>query len=185
MAPKFGENAEMVIKKLRGGDNVTIVYDAIVMNVNGIELKFPHEMFIDGKFQPSSSRRWEKTINPNDESVICKVPKADINDVNKAVQAAKAAFETGEWRKMSARERGKKLYKLAELMEQHKEELATLESLDSGAVYTLALKTHIGMSIDVWRYFAGWCDKIEIVACKGKDQHARIPLGRTNDTKKN
>lgn len=46
-------------------------------------------------------------------------------------------------------------------MEQHKEELATLESLDSGAVYTLALKTHIGMSIETWRYFAGWCDKIQ------------------------
>lgn len=46
-------------------------------------------------------------------------------------------------------------------MEQHKEELATLESLDSGAVYTLALKTHIGMSVETWRYFAGWCDKIQ------------------------
>merc|ERR1719249_111211 len=46
-------------------------------------------------------------------------------------------------------------------MEQHKEELATIETIDSGAVYTLALKTHIGMSIDTWRYFAGWCDKIE------------------------
>lgn len=46
-------------------------------------------------------------------------------------------------------------------MEQHKEELATLESLDSGAVYTLALKTHVGMSIETWRYFAGWCDKIQ------------------------
>ena len=45
-------------------------------------------------------------------------------------------------------------------MEEHQEELATLESLDSGAVYTLALKTHIGMSIQTLRYFAGWCDKI-------------------------
>lgn len=53
------------------------------------------------------------------------------------------------------------LDRLADLMEAHKEELATLESLDSGAVYTLALKTHIGMSIDTFRYFAGWCDKIE------------------------
>ena len=44
----------------------------------------------------------------------------------------------------------------------YREELATLESLDSGAVYTLALKTHIGMSIDTWRYFAGWCDKIQV-----------------------
>jgi formyltetrahydrofolate dehydrogenase len=45
-------------------------------------------------------------------------------------------------------------------MEEHKEELATIESIDSGAVYTLALKTHVGMSIETWRYFAGWCDKI-------------------------
>lgn len=50
--------------------------------------------------------------------------------------------------------------RLADLMEAHKEELATIESIDSGAVYTLALKTHVGMSIETWRYFAGWCDKI-------------------------
>lgn len=54
------------------------------------------------------------------------------------------------------------MYRLADLMEEHKEELATLESLDSGAVYTLALKTHIGFSIDSLRYFAGWCDKIQV-----------------------
>lgn len=51
-------------------------------------------------------------------------------------------------------------FRLADLMAQHKEELATIESIDSGAVYTLALKTHVGMSIETWRYFAGWCDKI-------------------------
>ena len=47
-------------------------------------------------------------------------------------------------------------------MEAHREELSMIESLDSGAVYTLALKTHVGMSIDVFRYFAGWCDKIQV-----------------------
>lgn len=51
--------------------------------------------------------------------------------------------------------------RLADLMDEHKEELATLESVDSGAVYTLALKTHVGFSIDTFRYFAGWCDKIQ------------------------
>lgn len=54
--------------------------------------------------------------------------------------------------------------RLADLIDSNKEELATIESLDSGAVYTLALKTHIGMSIEAFRYFAGWCDKIEV--CK-------------------
>ncbi len=52
--------------------------------------------------------------------------------------------------------------RLADLMEQHQEELATIETIDSGAVYTLALKTHIGMSIQTFRYFAGWCDKIQV-----------------------
>ena len=47
-------------------------------------------------------------------------------------------------------------------MEENIEELATIESLDSGAVYTLAIKTHVGMSIDTFRYFAGWCDKIQV-----------------------
>jgi len=51
-------------------------------------------------------------------------------------------------------------------MESHKEELSMIESLDSGAVYTLALKTHVGMSIDVFRYFAGWCDKIQVCGAK-------------------
>ena len=52
--------------------------------------------------------------------------------------------------------------RLADLMEEHQEELATIESMDSGAVYTLALKTHVGMSIQTFRYFAGWCDKIQV-----------------------
>lgn len=52
--------------------------------------------------------------------------------------------------------------RLADLMEQHQEELATIEALDAGAVYTLALKTHVGMSIQTFRYFAGWCDKIQV-----------------------
>ncbi|CAJ0933258.1 unnamed protein product, partial [Mesorhabditis belari] len=159
--PTYGENVTAVVKKQRGGDNVEIVYDAIELDVNHMKLKFPHELFIDGKFQASSSGRTYETINPATEKVICSLPKANVEDVNKAVAAAKKAFEEGEWSKMSARERGKRLFKLADLMEQHKEELATLESIDSGAVYTLALKTHVGMSIDTWRYFAGWCDKIE------------------------
>lgn len=56
------------------------------------------------------------------------------------------------------------ILRLADLMEQHQEELATIESIDSGAVYTLALKTHVGMSITTFRYFAGWCDKIQVSA---------------------
>ena len=83
-----------------------------------------------------------------------------VEDVDIAVQAAKDAFEHGDWGRMNPRDRGTLMFRLADLMEQHKDELATIESLDSGAVYTLAIKTHIGMSIETWRYFAGWTDKI-------------------------
>lgn len=96
---------------------------------------------------------------PANETLICEVQCATSEDVDKAAHCAKAAFE-GEWTKMNPRDRAKLLFALADLMEQHKEELATIESIDSGAVYTLALKTHIGMSIETFRYFAGWCDKI-------------------------
>ncbi|CAL2040382.1 unnamed protein product [Caenorhabditis brenneri] len=159
--PTLGENIDIVIRNLRGEGGLSCTYDPIVLNVNNMELKFPHEQFIDGKFVGSSDGRTFQTINPATEKPICSLPLATVADVDRAVRAAKKAFERGEWRQMSARERGKRLYRLAELMEEHKEELATLESLDAGAVYTLALKTHVGMSIDVWRYFAGWCDKIQ------------------------
>lgn len=91
---------------------------------------------------------------------VQKVQCASPKDVDKAVQAAKKAYEEGEWSKISSRDRGALLYKLADLLDEHREELATLETIDSGAVYTLALKTHIGMSVETWRYFAGWTDKL-------------------------
>ena len=74
------------------------------------------------------------------------------------------------------------MYRLADLMEEHKEELATIESIDSGAVYTLAIKTHIGMSIDTFRYFAGWCDKIQ-VCCYWYYQYKSYSLVNINEIK--
>lgn len=161
MASVFSDFAHTVILKSRGeGGTPEFTYDAIKVRVNNIDLSIPHQLFINNQFVDSESGATLDIINPADETLICKVAKSTAVDVDRAVKMAKAAFE-GEWSKMSARDRGKILYKLADLMEEHKEELATIESLDSGAVYTLALKTHIGMSIDTWRYFAGWCDKIQ------------------------
>lgn len=161
MAPVFIEFANTVILAARGiSATKEIKYDAVEIQSNNMILKFPRQLFINGEFVNGSQKPLD-TVNPHDESVICSVETASVEDVDKAVKAAKKAFEEGEWSKISARERGALLFKLADLMEQHKEELATIESIDSGAVYTLALKTHIGMSIETWRYFAGWCDKIQ------------------------
>lgn len=162
MNTTFEEFYSVAVLKARGGTGTKeVVYEGLEMEVNKMKIKFPTQLFINGEFVNADSGKTLTLINPTDESVICKVQSASPNDVDKAVRAAKKAFDEGEWSKISARERAQILFKLADLMEQHKEELATIESIDSGAVYTLALKTHVGMSIDTWRYFAGWCDKIQ------------------------
>ncbi|XP_033116577.1 cytosolic 10-formyltetrahydrofolate dehydrogenase-like [Anneissia japonica] len=161
MATTLEDFIQMMVRKHRGLDVKEFTYDAVEMDVNNMHLKFPNQLFINNEFVDSESGVTFETVNPADESVICKVAKASPADCDRAVAAAKEAFEVGEWGKMSARERGKLMYRLADLMEEHKAELATLESIDSGAVYTLAIKTHVGMSIDTFRYFAGWCDKIQ------------------------
>lgn len=165
MATRFEEFIDLVVRRLRGetSGSTGVEYEAVKLHANKMDLSFPNQLFINNKFvnsiKPSNTL---DSINPTTEEVICKVQVATKEDVDKAVNAAKLAFDqNSEWRRMNARDRGKLLHKLADLMEEHKQELATLESLDSGAVYTLALKTHIGMSIDVFRYFAGWCDKIQ------------------------
>lgn len=164
MNTQFEEFVEMVIRRMRGESSLSskVEYEAVLLHVNKMELKFPTQLFINNKFVDSvKPNNTMSSINPTTEEEICKVQIASAEDVDRAVKAAKMAFDQdSDWRKMNARDRGRLLNKLADLMEEHKQELATLESLDSGAVYTLALKTHIGMSIDVFRYFAGWCDKL-------------------------
>ncbi len=121
-----------------------------------MDISFATQAYINGEFVDTTSDRKVTLLNPHDESFICDMGVSSKEDVDKAVRAAHKAFHEGEWGTMSARDRGTLLTRLADLMDEHKEELATIEAIDSGAVYTLALKTHVGMSIDTWRYMAGW-----------------------------
>ncbi|KAG5836104.1 hypothetical protein ANANG_G00251050 [Anguilla anguilla] len=162
MATSFQEFIQMCVRKLRGEDGEEeLEVDYVERNVNNMTIRMPHQLFINGEFVDAEGGKTYKTINPTDGQPICDVSLAQVADVDRAVAAAKEAFEEGEWGKMNPRDRGRLIYRLADLMEQHQEELATIEAIDSGAVYTLALKTHVGMSIQTFRYFAGWCDKIQ------------------------
>ncbi|KAJ8359278.1 hypothetical protein SKAU_G00158030 [Synaphobranchus kaupii] len=162
MATSFQEFIQMCVRKLRGEDGEEeLVVDYVERNVNNMTIRMPHQLFINGEFVDAEGGKTYKSINPTDGQPICDVSLAQVADVDRAVAAAKEAFEEGEWGKMNPRDRGRLIYRLADLMEQHQEELATIEAIDSGAVYTLALKTHVGMSIQTFRYFAGWCDKIQ------------------------
>ena len=120
------------------------------------------KMLINGVWQNSASGKTFETLNPATGEVIAKVAEGDKADVDKAVIAAREAFEKGPWRrKMSARERGACLYRLADLVEKNKEELAKLESLDNGKPLADSMGADLPLTIDCYRYYAGWADKIE------------------------
>src|ERR1700692_380333 len=98
------------------------------------------KLLINGKWVDAASGKTFPTINPSTGEVITQVAEADAADVDKAVAAARAAFEKGAWRKMSASARGVLMNKLADLIEKNIEELAELEALDNGQTYQGALE---------------------------------------------
>jgi aldehyde dehydrogenase (NAD+) len=118
------------------------------------------QMFIGGKWQESLGGKRFPTRNPVTEEVIAEVPEANAADVDAAVRAARTAFESGPWSKMDARDRGRLMNKLADLMEANLDELAALETLDNGKPIRDARAADLPLSIDCIRYYAGWADKI-------------------------
>lgn len=117
-------------------------------------------LFIDGKWCQSASGKSFETVDPSTNEVICRVAEGDAADVELAVAAARRAFDSGPWSRMSASERGRLIYKLADLIESHQEELAALESLDNGKPYRDSMAADLPLTIKCYRYYAGWADKI-------------------------
>ena len=126
-------------------------------------------MFIGGQWQESRGGKRFPTLNPVNESVIAEVAQGNEADVDAAVKAARAAFETGPWSKMDARDRGRLMNKLADLMEVNLEELAALESLDNGKPIRDARAADLPLAIDCLRYYAGWADKLtgDVIPIRG------------------
>jgi aldehyde dehydrogenase (NAD+) len=119
------------------------------------------DCFIDGKWVPAASGRRFATINPATEEVIAEVAEGDAADVDRAVAAARRAFESGPWSRMDARDRGRLIYRLADLIERDLEELASLETLDNGKPIRDARGADLPLVIDTLRYYAGMADKIQ------------------------
>jgi 4-(gamma-glutamylamino)butanal dehydrogenase len=123
-------------------------------------LKLPGEAVIGGKTIASVSGKTFANVTPRNGRVLNHVAQCDAADVDAAVASARAAFETGPWRRLHYREKKRVLFKLAELMERDAESLAVLESLDVGKPITNALKGDIPGSINTLRYYAEALDKI-------------------------
>ena len=118
------------------------------------------QCFINGKWQPAKSGKTFETINPATEEVIAKVAEGDAADVDLAVKAARNAFENGPWSKMDARDRGKLMNRLADLIEEEIDDLAALETLDNGKPIRDSRAADLPLTIDCLRYYAGWADKL-------------------------
>src|SRR5690349_3491973 len=123
-------------------------------------LQRPKQLLIGGKWAPAKSGKTFETLNPANEDVLALVAQGGKADVDEAVKAARKAFEEGKWPAMSPHQRARYLFRVADLIEAHADELAMLESLDNGKPLAQARAVDIPGSAATFRYYAGWCTKI-------------------------
>ncbi|KAF2436943.1 aldehyde dehydrogenase-like protein [Tothia fuscella] len=127
---------------------------------NGRKYTQPTGLFINNEWVKATSGEKITSINPTDESEIVQVDAASAEDVDKAVAAARKAFKNPTWRDMASSDRGDLMYKLSQLIEEHKETLATIETWDNGKPYSVALNEDLAEVAGCIKYYAGYADKI-------------------------
>jgi phenylacetaldehyde dehydrogenase len=119
------------------------------------------KLLIDGQWVDAASGKTFVSYNPATGDVLGHVAHGDKEDVDRAVKAARRAFESGPWSKMTPSERGRLIWKLGDLIDAHVEELAQLETLDNGKPVAIARAADVPLSAELFRYMAGWATKIE------------------------
>ena len=119
-----------------------------------------YQLFINGEWVDAESGKTFSSPNPATGQPLAEVAEADKIDIDKAVRAARAAYE-GKWSRMSARERGRLLYKLAQTIEERSQQLAELETADNGKPIRESLYVDLPQVAENFEYFAGWATKIE------------------------
>ncbi len=136
--------------------------------------------YVDGSFV-AGGKDLIDTSNPANGEVLCRIVESTEAEVDKAVTAARLAFQKKSWRRMPRRERAKMLQSIAETIRRHHAELATLEALDNGKLYTEAFNDDVPEAADVFDYYAGWVDKAYAENCPVDDGFlnytVREPMG--------
>ncbi|MGH3625914.1 MAG: aldehyde dehydrogenase family protein, partial [Sciscionella sp.] len=118
-------------------------------------------MFIDGQWVDAASGQTFETPNPATGETLANVAEGDAEDINRAVRAARRAFEDGPWSRMTPSDRGRLIWKIGDLILEHADELAQLESLDNGKPVGVARAADVPLAADLFHYMAGWATKIE------------------------
>jgi len=125
-----------------------------------IHIADKNDLFINGEFIPSEKGNYFETINPANEEKLAEVAEADKVDVDKAVKAARKAYDN-VWSKMDSAERGKYIYRIARLIQEQAREFAVIESLDGGKPIRESRDVDIPLAVAHFFYYAGWADKLE------------------------
>jgi phenylacetaldehyde dehydrogenase len=136
---------------------MTVTLDRNVTEFLGV----PRQLFIDGQWADAASGRTFETPNPATGEVLARVAEGEAEDINRAVKAARRAFEAGPWSRMTPSERGRIIWRIGDLILEHLDELAQLESLDNGKPFAVARAADVPLSADMFHYMAGWATKIE------------------------
>src|ERR1700723_1664629 len=121
----------------------------------------PRQLFIDGQWTDAASGQTFDTPNPATGETLASVAEGDAEDINRAVRAARRAFEDGPWSRMTPSDRGRLIWKIGDLILEHADELAQLESLDNGKPVGVARAADVPLAADLFHYMAGWATKIE------------------------
>jgi phenylacetaldehyde dehydrogenase len=120
----------------------------------------PRKLFINGEWTDAASGKTFETPDPATGETLARIAEGDAEDIDRAVRAARAAFE-GPWSQLTASERGRIIWRIGDLILEHADELAQLESLDNGKPVAVARAADVPLAADLFHYMAGWATKIE------------------------
>lgn len=128
---------------------------------NAAFLAQPRKLLIDGEWVASAGGKTFEVRDPSSDRIVAHCALGEAADIDRAVSAARQAFEVGDWARMTPVDRERLMHRLADLIEQHADELAELESIDNGKSIVMARHVDLKHALEVWRYMAGWPTKLE------------------------
>ena len=138
-----------------------VLKESLISSAVSQFLASPKKLLINGKWVPAASGKTFEVKNPANGSTIAYAAEGDAEDVDKAVRAARHAFDAGHWSKLSPSERGKIIWRIGDLISKYSDELAEIESIDNGKSFGVAKAADLPLAADMFHYMAGWCTKIE------------------------
>jgi aldehyde dehydrogenase (NAD+) len=141
-----------------------------------VDIASSYDLFIGGEFVAGQGGKPFKTIAPSTEEVLAQITEASADDVDRAVRAARLAYER-VWSKMAGSERAKYLYRIARIIQERSRELAVLESLDNGKPIRESRDTDVPLVAAHFFYYAGWADKLQYAGLRGSRGRNPEPLG--------